>query len=45
MSEIDHSGVLVVNEKAGYYVVNDSESVVFYSFSDTARGNNLYLHL
>ena len=45
LSEIDRSDVLVVNKEAGYYVVNDSESVIFYSFNDTARGIYLYLYL
>ena len=38
MSEIDHPGVLIVNEKTGYYVVNNKESVIFYSFCDAACG-------
>ncbi len=38
MSEINRPGVLVVNEETGYYVVNEKESVIFYSFSDAARG-------
>ncbi len=37
MSEINHPGVLVVNEETGYYVVNEKESVIFYSFSDAAH--------
>jgi len=41
MSEIDHLDhphVLVVNAKIGYYVVNKNDSVIFYSFCDTAQG-------
>ena len=38
LSEIDDSDSLVVNETTGYYVVNEEESVIFYSFSDATRG-------
>lgn len=37
-TERRHSRVEVVNERTGYYVVKEGESVIFYSFSDPARG-------
>jgi len=38
LSEVKYPGALVINEDTGYYVVNKSQSVIFYSFTDTNRG-------
>lgn len=42
LSETEDPTALIVNENTGYYVLKEDESVIFYSFLDSAHGINFY---
>jgi hypothetical protein len=41
-TERRHAKVEVVNKRSGYYVLEEHDSVIFYSFCDLARGISFY---